>query len=181
MPALASGCNRSAQTQHSPAPMTSPTPSILPAAPSVPNVALGELRLETSAPPPGPGPRLGITSPCVLHAGDSYTRRRERLTPSGAGGLLETEARCWFNAECGVQKGHPHRGDGLVGLECKNQSCTCSFKSSISAHKASSFSFRTATPCSTTEMAEELLKTYCMVGMTLDSPDGGNSDVGNDR
>ena len=174
---LAAGCDRSIETQQPRAPIAAPVKSISPAALPTPVPPIGSDRAETTPHTAGPGQRMGITSPCVLHAGDSYSRRRERLTPSGAGGMLEVEARCWFNAECVVQQGHPSPGDGLVGLECKNQSCTCSFKSSNPVRRSSSFSFRTATPCSTTEVAEDLLRTYCMIGMVLDQPDAGNSDV----
>jgi len=119
---------------------------------------------------------VGITSPCVLHAGDSHTHRRERLMPWGAGGIVVATAECSFNAECVRQEGTPYSGDGFVGVECREQTCSCSFKSLTHSERAFGFSFQLAEPCSTTEMAEHLLKDRCMVGLALKTHDAGFSD-----
>lgn len=82
--------------------------------------------------------RVGITSPCVLHAGDSYTR------------------------------GKPSPGDGLISIDCHNHTCSCSLRSTSPTNGAFDYSFPLADPCSTTEMAAQLLKQRCMVGLTIE-------------
>jgi hypothetical protein len=120
--------------------------------------------------------RVGITSPCVLHAGDSHTHRRERLTPSGAGGIVAATAECSFDAECVRQEGTPSAGDGFVTVDCREQTCSCSFRSWTPSEKSFAFSFQLASPCSTMEMAEQLLKDRCMAGLALKTHDAGDGD-----
>lgn len=125
-------------------------------------------RTAEGAVPPEEGRRVGILSPCVLHAGDSHSHRRERLGPSGAGGLMATSAECSFNAECVKQQGRRSPGDGSVELDCRDRDCSCSFTSGSSPRNSFKSTFRLATPCDTADMAEHLLRTRCLAGMTVE-------------
>jgi len=112
-------------------------------------------------------PRFGITSPCVLHAGDSQAERRERITPSGQVQMVVATGTCSFNAECVREQGRESEGDGDVELDCHDRSCSCSLRRWSPPEKTMSFSFQIGEICATADMAEQLLRDHCMPGLTV--------------
>jgi len=111
--------------------------------------------------------RFGITSPCVLHAGDSQADRRERVTPSGHAQTVVTSGTCSFNAEGVREQGRDFAGDGDVDLDCHDRSCSCSLRRWSPSDKTMSFSFQIDEICSTADMAERLLRDRCMFGLKV--------------
>lgn len=108
---------------------------------------------------------FGITSPCVLHAGDSQAERQERTTASGRTELVVSTGSCSFNAECIREQGKDFSGDGDVELDCRDRSCSCSYRRWAPAERALSFSFHVTDICSTADMAERLIRDVCMAGL----------------
>jgi len=120
-------------------------------------------------------PRFGITSPCVLHAGDSQAERRERITPSRHPEMVVTTGTCSFNAECIREQGRDFEGDGDVELDCHDRSCSCSLRRWSPSNKTMSFSFQIDEICSTADMAERLIRDHCMVGLKVNGMEGATS------
>ena len=114
--------------------------------------------------------QFGIRSPCVLHAGDSEATHSQKVTPNG--GMVVTAGSCSFNAECIRQQGKDFAGDGDVELECRDRSCSCSYRRWSPGEKSFSFSFRVEEICSTADMAERLLRNDCLVGLKVDGSSG---------
>jgi hypothetical protein len=120
-----------------------------------------------SSPHSDVGPRSGISSPCVLHAGDVHTHRREALNSQGEVVSTSSKAECSFNAECVRRQGISSPGDGNVSLECVGKRCICSLKPLSRSARPTIFSFESDTPCSTGDMAERLILERCMAGLTV--------------
>ena len=112
--------------------------------------------------------RFGITSPCVLHAGDSQATRHEQIASSGRVDSVVTTGTCSFNAECIRQQGRNFAGDGDVELDCRGRSCSCSLRRWFPSDASLSFSFAIEEVCSTTDLAERLLRDHCMAGLRVD-------------
>jgi hypothetical protein len=113
--------------------------------------------------------RFGITSPCVLHAGDSQAARHERTTSSGRVDRVVTTGTCSFNAECIRQQGKDFAGDGDVEVDCRDRSCSCRLRRWFPADASLSFSFAIDDVCSSTDMAERLLRDHCMAGLKVET------------
>jgi len=117
--------------------------------------------------------QVGITSPCVLHAGDSDAKRIQKVMSTGGLEMVVTAGSCSFNAECLQQQGKDVAGDGNVELDCRDRSCSCSYRRWSPAEKLFSFAFSIEEICSTADMAERLLRDACLVGLKVDSGSGG--------
>src|SRR3954471_5795946 len=108
-----------------------------------------------------------ITAPCVLHAGESHTHRREILKPKGRPGGVVESASCSFNAECVWAPGKTSPGDGNVGVECGKRRCTCIGTLLSTPEIRKIFRFESDVPCSTAEQAQHLLVEHCTTGMKI--------------
>ena len=117
--------------------------------------------------------QFGITSTCVLHAGESDAKRIQKVMPTGGLEMVVTAGSCSFNAECLQQQGKDVAGDGSVELDCRDRSCSCSYRRWSPAEKSFSFAFSIEEICSTADMAERLLRDACLVGLKVDSGSGG--------
>jgi hypothetical protein len=110
----------------------------------------------------------GITAPCILHAGDSHSHRREVLGPGGKVGQTTSKADCSFNAECVREQGKSSPGDGDVSVDCVDRRCTCTRRPLSRSVPPTVFTFELETPCSSTDVAQQVLQERCMKGMRVD-------------
>jgi hypothetical protein len=108
-------------------------------------------------------PATPLLSNCVLHAGQSSTRRRREKTPGGELGPSSLrEASCSFNAECIAQPGEANPGDGFASLACSDGRCSCRLEPALPAGTVVAWEFRA--PCNSAGDAELLLRDQCLQG-----------------
>jgi hypothetical protein len=115
-----------------------------------------------------------ISSPCVLHAGESRKRKREVIGAVPKSEPTSFNASCSFNAECIRQHGVTSPGDGFVDLECSNKNCSCVRRLLSPSVEPTTTTFELEVPCATTETAQRLIRERCMVGLTVQQ--SGESD-----
>jgi hypothetical protein len=135
---------------------------------------VGSLRVEQapSSAPDGGAKIVGpVSSPCVLHAGNSHRKTRTVRRPGGQVTAEPERGSCSANAECIANKGHDTAGDGFVRLDCTDRSCRCSIEpSGPSGGKSSTTTFEASSPCTTSARAMQLIVEQCMPGLIVIHP-----------